>query len=895
MKKIHAMDSKSKRTLLIVLIAIAIVAATIGITLAAGTGDSSTTAATPSTTVSSQDLANKAAAASGANTNVNGDGTVSKEETVYVKADATGNPQSVTVSDWLKNAGSRTQIADSSTLSGIKNLKGDETFTQNSDGSLVWSTAGKDIYYQGTSSQTSPVLVQITYKLNGQSMTAADMKGKSGSMEMDITYSNNSRQNGIITPFTAATAMNLANDNFTNVAIDHGAVLSDGNNNIVVGLAFPGLTEDLGLSGNSLGINIPETVKITADVTNFEMGPTITSVSTNVLNKAGLSDVGSFSDLDSSISKLTSATDELVAGSLSAKNGADQLASGTSSLASGVNTLQSGVIQYTNGVSSAATGANQLNSGAAALASGAVQLNSGTQQLASGAQTLGNGALTVGNGAKTLGDGAVTAGDSLGSLATGIKSYTDGTSQIAAGANQLAANNDTLNSGATSVNEGITKLSASMGSVQTGTAQLAAGLTQAKAGADQLVAGYEGTSSQTGAADGAKQLASGTTTAYQGIVAMDTEINNNIDQIQSGVKKATGQDLSYDQAKALLDQSESSIDSALASTTMTSDQKLAVITKAYPVVEGLSTYIGNWEVLENMKATLETADASGYNMIQKFYALQSGAAALNSGVNGTDNSDGTHTAGLYEGTKALDTALATMDTAVNQKSSETGSIGLKEAVDAVAAGSSQLSTGTTTLAKGIASYTAATSQFAVGANKLVANNDSMNSAIPLLQAGALKLQTGGNSLKSGGEQVSAGAQSFLTGVNTLSTGANSLASGAGTLASGTGTLSNGLNTLNGNSATLNSGVSSLASGSAQLNSGAGTLASGLGTLASGMSEYKTTGIDKIAALYNNDFKGFKDKLNAVKDASAAYNNFSGISSGMDGTVNFIIETGEIKN
>lgn len=58
---------------------------------------------------------------------------VSKEETVYVNADASGNPQQITVSNWLKNAGSESSVEDQSDLTNIKNVKGDETFSDNGD------------------------------------------------------------------------------------------------------------------------------------------------------------------------------------------------------------------------------------------------------------------------------------------------------------------------------------------------------------------------------------------------------------------------------------------------------------------------------------------------------------------------------------------------------------------------------------------------------------------------------------------------------------------------------------------------------------------------------------------------------------------------------------------
>lgn len=49
-------------------------------------------------------------------------------ETVYVNASASGTPQEITVSDWLKNSASSGNLSDVSDLKDIKNVKGDETF-----------------------------------------------------------------------------------------------------------------------------------------------------------------------------------------------------------------------------------------------------------------------------------------------------------------------------------------------------------------------------------------------------------------------------------------------------------------------------------------------------------------------------------------------------------------------------------------------------------------------------------------------------------------------------------------------------------------------------------------------------------------------------------------------
>ena len=55
--------------------------------------------------------------------------TAGKNETVYVIADALGNPQQTIVSTWLKNPDGADELRDHAELKDIKNVKGDETFS----------------------------------------------------------------------------------------------------------------------------------------------------------------------------------------------------------------------------------------------------------------------------------------------------------------------------------------------------------------------------------------------------------------------------------------------------------------------------------------------------------------------------------------------------------------------------------------------------------------------------------------------------------------------------------------------------------------------------------------------------------------------------------------------
>ena len=62
--------------------------------------------------------------------------------------------------------------------------------------------------------------------------------------------------------------------NFTNVEVTNGKVISDGKNNIVVGITMPGLKESLGIDDADLGddVQFPDYVEVTADVRRFLTG-----------------------------------------------------------------------------------------------------------------------------------------------------------------------------------------------------------------------------------------------------------------------------------------------------------------------------------------------------------------------------------------------------------------------------------------------------------------------------------------------------------------------------------------------------------------------------------------------------------------------------------------------
>ena len=244
-----------------------------------------------------------------------GDNGLQKEETVYVNTTAGGEVTDVTVSDWLKNSGdsSNSEVKDASDLQDIKNVKGDETFTQNGN-DLTWSTDGKDIYYQGKTEKNLPVSVGIKYYMDGTEVSPEALAGKTGHLKMEVTYTNtskttktvNGKKTDIYSPFVMVTGMILSTDNFSNITVDNGKVISDGSRNVVVGFGMPGMKESLDMSSDIADeVNIPEGFTVEADVTDCEMNSTFTVALTDIFKDIDLNDVDGLDELKDSMKDLT--------------------------------------------------------------------------------------------------------------------------------------------------------------------------------------------------------------------------------------------------------------------------------------------------------------------------------------------------------------------------------------------------------------------------------------------------------------------------------------------------------------------------------------------------------------------------------------------------------------
>ena len=365
-----------------------------------------------------------------------------KDETVYVIADANGNTHKVIVSDWIKNNLKSSSVNDVSTLNGIENVKGDETFSLNG-ADCIWNAGGSDISYQGTSEATLPVNVRVKYFLDGKELAPEEIKGKSGHVVIRFEYENTTKKTVNVdgkdeemqVPFIAISAVILDDDKYSEIKATNSRLFNDGTRTVVVGIAFPGLQESLKIDEDK--IKIPDSLEIEADVKDFSLSMTLTAVTDEIFSKLGNADISSLDSISDSMGQLNDAMKQLTEGSGALSDGLAELLSKSDDLGNGVSQLTDGSSELKNGIKAADDGVGKIKNGAEQISAGAGQLEMGAGALSTGLGQFKDGVSQLNSGADQLNTGA-------GQLDAGI-------GQLKSGLDLLAGNNDNLMNGALQV------------------------------------------------------------------------------------------------------------------------------------------------------------------------------------------------------------------------------------------------------------------------------------------------------------------------------------------------------------------------------------------------------------------------------------------------------------
>lgn len=324
-----------------------------------------------------------------------------RDETVYVIANTDGSVRQIIVSDWIQNGLAAAQVEERSELSQVEAVKGSATYTLGQDNARVWDAQGQDLYYQGSIEKALPVDMTVTYQMDGQTVTPGQIAGKSGHVTIRFDYENrqyemveiDGTEEKIYVPFAMLTGLLLDSDRFTNVTVSNGKLFCDGSHTAVVGVAFPGLQEDLAMEKDRL--DIPDYVEIEADVKDFSLATAVTVASSGLFDQLD----------DETLEKLE--LGELTGGIGRMTDAMDQLMDGSSQLYDGLCTLLDSSQQLIDGVDQLCQGLNELTSHNSQLNGGAKQvfeslIAAANSQLQASGLTVPE--LTVGNYSQVLED-----------------------------------------------------------------------------------------------------------------------------------------------------------------------------------------------------------------------------------------------------------------------------------------------------------------------------------------------------------------------------------------------------------------------------------------------------------------------------------------------------------
>ncbi len=291
-----------------------------------------------------------------------------RDETVYVIANTDGSVRQIIVSDWIQNGLAAAQVEERSELSQVEAVKGSATYTLGQDNARVWDAQGQDLYYQGSIEKALPVDMTVTYQMDGQTVTPGQIAGKSGHVTIRFDYENrqyemveiDGTEEKIYVPFAMLTGLLLDSDRFTNVTVSNGKLFCDGSHIAVVGVAFPGLQEDLAMEKDRL--DIPDYVEIEADVKDFSLATAVTVASSDLfdqLNDETLERL-ELGELTDGIGRMTDAMDQLMDGSSQLYDGLCTLLDSSQQLIDGVDRLCQGLNELTAHNSQLNGGAKQV-------------------------------------------------------------------------------------------------------------------------------------------------------------------------------------------------------------------------------------------------------------------------------------------------------------------------------------------------------------------------------------------------------------------------------------------------------------------------------------------------------------------------------------------------------
>lgn len=315
-----------------------------------------------------------------------------KHERVFVVAGADGAVKSLTDSVRLENADGLDELADRTLLSDIENVGGDESFTLDGE-ALTWKAEGKTVLYQGTSDKTPAVLPVVKLTLDGEEISAADLKEKTGEAVLTVTYRTEGQA-----PALAMSVLPLPEEGVTDLKTENATVMTEAERSVLVGWA---------VTNTDASLQLPASFSAAFHADHADLGWMMTFCTSGPL-EAACREIGTRAgeNPDAMLKEAASLLEAL-------KDGTDlPVTEGkTKEIAEKINELNKGLKDLDAGASQLAAGAQQVRDGAAALDTGLATLKQNNEALNGGAEQIFAAILNTANdqiAASGLADAGVT-------------------------------------------------------------------------------------------------------------------------------------------------------------------------------------------------------------------------------------------------------------------------------------------------------------------------------------------------------------------------------------------------------------------------------------------------------------------------------------------------------
>lgn len=288
-----------------------------------------------------------------------------KTEVVYAKLSATGYKEGIYVVNSFDSKGFDT-CTDYGAYTQVTNLT-DEQDLSVSGGGVTFDRPQGRFYYQGDLAPTTalPWDVTIAYKLDGREVTAEELGGSSGKLEMQMVIKPNANADKTFSDnYLLQISGTFPGDRAGDIQASDATIAQSGTDTVVTFMLLPGQSA---------------TYTVTADVSDFKFdGFQLSGVPLKFA--LDLDSMGDTSSMTAGITQLQSAISSLNSGASSLSSGATSIGDGLDTIASQNDTLTSGSSQIASGISSASDGAGELAT------SVNDELIPGVESLASGSQ-----------------------------------------------------------------------------------------------------------------------------------------------------------------------------------------------------------------------------------------------------------------------------------------------------------------------------------------------------------------------------------------------------------------------------------------------------------------------------------------------------------------------------